>query len=163
MKSTTTPKFRKPIIALTVSAALITGIFNHEGFRSQAYRPLPTDVLTIGAGTTVYPDGTRVKAGDTVTREQAVNYLKHDTQKFVREISKCIKVPLYQYEFEAYVSLTYNIGEGAFCKSTLVRKLNTFDYAGACQQILRWDKFQGRTLPGLTKRRVQEYNLCMNK
>jgi lysozyme len=74
---------------------------------------------------------------------------------------RCITVPLHQYEWDAYVSLTYNIGSGAFCRSTLVRKLNAQDYTGACKEILRWNKAGGRVLNGLTKRRPADYNTCM--
>jgi lysozyme len=59
------------------------------------------------------------------------------------------------------VSLSYNIGTGAFCNSTLVKKLRTYDYEGACKEILRWDKFKGEPLKGLTHRRQREYKLCM--
>jgi lysozyme len=78
-------------------------------------------------------------------------------------MKRCVKVPLHQYEYDAYLSLTYNIGEGAFCRSTLVRKLNAGDYEGACKQILRWNNFQGRPLRGLTIRREKEYAMCIGK
>lgn len=70
-------------------------------------------------------------------------------------------VPLTQGEFDAYVSLTYNIGAGAFCKSTLVKRLNAGDYAGACAEIKRWDKMGGKVLRGLTARREREYQMCV--
>jgi lysozyme len=60
-----------------------------------------------------------------------------------------------------YISLSYNIGTGAFCKSTLVKKLNAGDYIGACNQILLWDKYQGKPLAGLTKRRQEENKKCL--
>ena len=155
-------KRRNAILGLTISAALLTSIATHEGYSSKAYRPLPPDVPTIGFGTTVYPNGSPVQMGDRVTREQAMNYLKHDTQKFIKEMHRCIKVPISQGEFEAYVSLTYNIGSGAFCRSTLVKKLNTYDYQGACKEILKWSYFKGKQLPGLVKRRNEEYRLCVS-
>jgi lysozyme len=68
---------------------------------------------------------------------------------------------MHSYEFDAYVSLTYNIGEGAFCRSTLAKKLNSGDYQGACAEILKWNKFNGKPLNGLTKRRQQEYEKCL--
>lgn len=155
-------KRRNSILALTISAALLTSIATHEGYSSKAYRPLPPDVPTIGFGTTVYPDGTPVKMQDVITREDANRFLKHDTEKFIKEMNRCIKVPISQGEFEAYTSLTYNIGSGAFCRSTLVKKLNTWDYKGACDEILRWSFFKGKQLPGLVKRRNQEYQLCLS-
>jgi lysozyme len=70
---------------------------------------------------------------------------------------------MYQYEFDAYVSLTYNIGPTAFCNSTLVKKLLAYDYEAACKEILKWDHFKGKPLKGLTLRRQREYNLCIGK
>jgi lysozyme len=84
-----------------------------------------------------------------------------DVQKFEGAIKKCVVVPLHQYEYDAYVSLSYNIGSGAFCSSTMVKKLNAQDYAGACQEILRWDRAKGRVVKGLTNRRQQEYQKCI--
>ena len=72
-------------------------------------------------------------------------------------------MPLHQHEYDAFLSLAYNIGPGAFCGSTLVRKLNAEDYAGACAEILRWDKAGGKTVAGLTKRRQAEYRQCMGQ
>jgi lysozyme len=83
-----------------------------------------------------------------------------DIQKFEGALSRCVTAPLHQYEYDAFVSLSYNIGASAFCGSTLVKKLNSGDYAGACAEILRWDKFQGKPLRGLTLRRQSEYELC---
>jgi lysozyme len=159
---------RKPITAMVVSAALLTGIAVHEGYREESYIPVKTDqgsdIPTIGYGTTINKDGTPVKLGQTITREEAWKLLEAQTNdKYANVIKKCIKVPLHQYEFDAYVSLSYNIGVGknGFCGSTLVKKLNAKDYAGACKEILRWDRFKGKPLKGLTNRRQIEYNKCM--
>lgn len=148
---------------LGLSVAGIGGIAIHEGYKDTAYIPVPGDVPTIGHGTTRYEDGAPVKLGDKVTKERAVQLLKHDANRFEVAVRKCAAVPLTQDEFDAYVSLTYNIGEQAFCRSTIVKRLKQAppDYEGACQAILMWDKFQGRTLPGLTKRRQHEYGMCM--
>jgi lysozyme len=70
---------------------------------------------------------------------------------------------MYDYEFSAYVSLTYNIGEAAFCKSTIAKRLKAGDYAGACYGILAWNKQAGKVLNGLVKRRQQEYETCIGK
>jgi len=144
------------IVALALSASAIVGIANHESFRGVAYTPVPGDVPTIGFGTT---EGVRL--GDKITVERALVRLLADANKFESAVKRCAPVPMHQYEFDAYVSLTYNIGETAFCKSTLVKKLRSLDYAGACKEILRWDKFKGKALPGLTKRRNEEHQKCM--
>lgn len=147
---------RQKVAGLSISGALLVAIASHEGFRDKAYIPVPGDVPTIGFGTT---DG--VKMGDKITVERALVRLLADASKFEKAVKRCAPVPMYQREFDAFVSLTYNIGEGAFCSSTLVRRLNAGDYAGACREILRWDKAGGRQLPGLTKRREAEYRQCM--
>lgn len=154
-------KSRMGVGSLVLSAVALAGIAGFEGYRSKAYVPVPGDVVTIGHGTTVHPDGTRVQLGDTTTPERAMQALRHDATRFEGAVLRCAPVPMHQHEFDAFVSLTYNIGESAFCKSTLARKLKAGDYAGACQAILAWDKFQGRPLRGLTARRQAEYKQCM--
>jgi lysozyme len=141
---------------LALSASALVGIAVHEGYKGEAYEPVKGDVPTIGFGTT---EG--VEMGDRITPERALVRLLKDANKFQKAVKRCAPVPMYQYEFDAYVSLTYNIGEGAFCKSTLVKRLNAQDYKGACQEILKWDKFKGKLLLGLTKRRQEEYQKCL--
>ena len=147
---------RIAIGALALSATTLVGIALHEGFEPKAYIPVAGDVPTIGFGTT-----DSVKMGDTITVERALVKLLQDANKFERAVKRCAPVPMHNYEFAAFVSLAYNIGEGAFCRSTLVKKLNAQDYAGACQEILKWDRFRGKPLAGLTKRRQAEYQQCI--
>lgn len=149
---------RSAIAGIVLSASALVGIALHEGYSDTAIIPVPGDVPTIGFGTTG-----GVKPGDRITPPKALARALTDVQKFEGALKQCVKVPLAQYEYDAYVSLAYNIGSSAFCGSTLVKKLNQQDYAGACTSILQWDKFKGRPLPGLTKRRQDEYRLCMNQ
>jgi len=146
---------RRTLAGLALSASALVSILLHEGYSDKAYTPVKGDVPTIGFGTTG-----GVKMGDTIKPPQAVARALVDVQKFEGALKQCVKVPLHQYEYDAYVSLSYNIGSAAFCGSTLVRKLNAGDFEGACQQILRWDKFNNKPLAGLTKRRQAEYQLC---
>lgn len=154
-------KLRKPLLGLVVSAALITSVANHEGFRGQGYIPVPGDKVTYGHGFTTRPDGSPVQLTDKITVQESKQRLGKELLHYKNDISKCIKVPLTQYEAEAYTSLSFNIGVGAFCRSTLVKRLNAYDYEGACKEILKWDKFKGKPLRGLTVRRQQEYSLCI--
>jgi len=149
-------KARIVIGALTLSASALVGIAVHEGYRGEAYRPVPGDVPTIGFGTTA-----GVKPGDRIEPVQALVRKLQDVQRFEGALRQCVRVPLHQHEYDAYLSLAYNIGPGAFCGSTLVRRLNAGDYAGACAEILRWDRFQGQPLRGLTLRRQQENRQCL--
>ena len=148
---------RMKVASLSLSASALISIAVHEGFKSEAYIPVAGDVATIGFGTT-----DNVKLGDKITVERALVKLLNDTNKFEAAVKRCADVPLYPYEYSAYVSLTYNIGENAFCNSTLVKKLKQYDYDGACKEILRWDKFKGNPLPGLTARRKEEYRMCIS-
>lgn len=141
--------------AVGLSAIGLVAILMHEGYSEKAITPVPGDVPTIGFGTT---EG--VKMGDRITPPKAVARALTDVQKFEGALRKCVKVPLSQGEYDAYVNLAYNIGPKAFCNSTLVVKLNAQDYAGACTEILKWDKFQGKPLRGLTLRRQEEYRMC---
>ncbi len=148
---------RSLIVTLVVSGAALVGIANLEAFRPVAYKD-SVGVSTIGYGST---EG--VKMGDKITPERALIRLLKDAEKFGAGIQRCVTVPLFQHEFDAYVSLAYNIGISAFCNSTLVKLLNQGDYVGACLQILRWDKAGGRVLPGLTTRRQAELRQCQGE
>ena len=147
-------KTRMTVAVLAVSAACLVGIATHEGYRSEAYKD------TVGIPTIGFGETAGVKMGDKTTPERALVTLLASTEKHADAIRQCIRVPLYQNEFDAYISLAYNIGTGAFCKSTLVKKLNARDYAGACEEIRRWNKAGGKVLAGLVKRREAEYRMC---
>jgi lysozyme len=149
---------RTNLAALGLSAIALIGIVAHEGYSDNAYVPVAGDVPTIGFGTT---DG--VKIGDKIDPVKALQRAMSDVQKFEGALKNCVTVPLHQYEYDAYISLSYNIGSGAFCNSTLVKLLNASDYEGACKQILRWDKFKGNPLRGLTIRRQTEYKKCIGQ
>jgi lysozyme len=146
------------VTAITLSAAALVGLLSHEGYSDKTIIPIKGDVPTIGFGTT---DG--VKMGDTTTPVKALTRALQDVQKFEGALKSCVRVPLHQYEYDAYINLTYNIGGRAFCSSTLVKKLNAQDYNGACKEILRWDRAGGRVVKGLTNRRQKEYMQCIGK
>lgn len=151
---------RNTVAALSISGMALIGIANHEKFVGHTYNDA-VGVPTIGYGTTA-----GVKPGQTITPERALIRLGQDVGVFESEMKRCLgDVALYQREWDAYVSLTYNIGYGAFCRSSIVRKLKQPqpDYAGACQSILLFNKAGGNVLPGLVKRRQAEYKLCMGE
>lgn len=150
-------KTRFAVATLVVSAATVVSIGLNEGYRSDAYKD-SGGVATIGFGETA-----GVKMGQKTTPERALVQLLKSTEKHADAIRQCIKVPLYQHEFDAYVSLAYNIGAGNFCHSTLVKKLNAKDYAGACSEIKRWNRAGGKVLQGLSKRREKEYQICIGE
>lgn len=151
---------RLSIAALVVSASALVGIAQWEDYVEVAAPPVAGDVPTNGFGTTRNPDGTPVRLGDRTTPTRALVRLLADADEYARAVKRCAPVPMYQHEFDAYVSLTYNIGPSAFCSSTLARRLILLDYAGACEQIDKWVYFKGRKLRGLVNRRAQERALC---
>ena len=126
-----------------------------EGFSSTAYL-CSAKKATIGYGNTFWEDGTPVKIGDQISKERAETLLKHVVDNFSVAVEVDIKIEVTQNQFDALVSLAYNIGLGAFKNSTLLRQLNRGNFVGASQEFLRWDKSNGKPLPGLTRRRERE-------
>lgn len=152
------------IAGLSLSAAALIGLAVHEGYRDTAYIPVPGDVPTIDFGSTTHADGRPVRLGDKSDPIRGLIRLGQHVDQKQRDLRECIgDVPMHQHEWDAIVSWAYNVGTGAACKSTLVKRLHAYDYAGACRELLRWDKFNGQPLPGLTKRRQDEYRLCMGE
>lgn len=133
-----------------------------EGTRLEAYDD-GGGVWTIGIGTTVYPDGRSVKRGDKATLNEVMEYFRRDVEHFERAVDKAVEVPLSQNQFDALVSLVYNIGISGFSKSTLLKKLNAGDYTGAADQFLRWNKDGGRVITGLKRRREAERAVFLKK
>lgn len=146
---------RTKIAAMSLSAAALVGIATWEGFNGNAYQDI-VGVWTIGFGTTG-----GVKQGQRIDPVAALQRKLTDVQKFEGALTQCVTVPLHQYEYDAYLSLAYNIGPTAFCNSTLVRRLNASDYEGACKEILRWNRAGGVVVKGLDNRRKAEYQQCI--
>ena len=143
-----------------VSPSGIDLICDFEGKRLVAYDD-GVGVWTIGFGTTIYPNGIKVKKGDVCTEAQAKAYMAHDLKKFELAVNNVVTVPLSQNQFDALVSLAYNIGTNAFKNSTLVKKLNAGDIRGAANQFDVWVKAGGKRMQGLVNRRAKEKALFL--
>ncbi len=131
-------------------------IQNWEGLRLEAYMPTPNDKPTIGWGHTI-----DVRMGDIISREQAEKFFTFDVRWAVSCVNAEVKVGLTQNQFDAIVSIVFNIGATNFGKSTLLRKLNKGDYDGASQEFGRW-VYQGKkVLKGLVRRRAAEQELFL--
>ena len=154
----TSPRPRIILAALTLSAAGLVGLVGYEGYTSTAVIPIPGDVPTIGFGTT---EG--VHLGDHTTPPVALARALRDVNKYEGAIKQCIRVPLHQYEYDAATQLAYNIGATAFCNSTVAKRFNARDYAGACAAFSMWNKAAGRVVAGLVNRRAAERALCEGK
>lgn len=170
---------RFPLVMLALSAAGLLGIVSFEGYSPTAVAPVPGDKPTYGFGSTAHADGSPVKAGETITPPKAIDLAVRQAQVKESAIKRCVKVPLAQYEYDAYVSLAYNIGESAFCASTLVDRLNAGEYSDACFHIGDFvcgpategnrakpgercfsKKKPMRVIPGLAARRQREAARC---
>ena len=137
-----------------------------EGLKLKAYL-CSAGVPTLGYGTIKKPDGTKIQLGMICTEDEAEEWLKYEIEEKSKSIMKLIKIPLTDNHLAAIISLTYNIGEGAFAKSTLLKKLNAGDMQGAADQFLVWNKVKdpktGKfvAVKGLTNRREDERNLFL--
>lgn len=112
----------------------------------------PAGVLTIGVGHT----GPDVTKGMMITAERADELLAQDLEAAEQCVERCVEVPLTQEQFDSLCSFVFNVGCGAFMRSTLLRLLNDGDYDGARKQFFRWNKGGGQELVGLTRRRADE-------
>lgn len=131
-----------------------------EGCKLTAYRD-SVGVWTIGYGWTQPVDGKPIRSGMTIKQETAERLLKTGLVSYESDVSRLVKVGLTQGQFDALVSFTYNLGARSLSTSTLLRKLNAGDYAGAADEFLRWNKAGGKVLNGLTRRREAERALFL--
>lgn len=138
-----------------ITAVLVTLVGGFEGLRLTAYRD-PVGIPTICFGETK-----DVKMGQKHTRAECEAMLVDSLIEHEKGMLKCLTVKVHDDTYAAFLSFTYNVGVGAFCKSTLAKKANAGDIRGACNELLKWDKAKGVRLPGLTKRRHQERALCL--
>ena len=146
---------------MNINQAAVDLVKEFEGFRANAYR-CPAGVWTIGYGTTAMAGvGITPKDGMTISRSDAEAYLCATLNKFAEQIAPSITAPINENEFGAFVSLAYNIGPGAFKKSSALRLFNAGDKEGAAKAILMWNKAGGKVLKGLTRRREAERKLFL--
>lgn len=139
-------------------AAVIATVAAFEGVRTKAYIPIRGDVPTICFGET-----RGVKMGDTATVEECKAMLGDALVEFEGNMRACLKDPdkLPDKPYVSFLSLSYNIGSRAFCGSTVARRANAGDLAGACNAILAWNKAGGRVIRGLVVRRQEERKMCL--
>jgi len=138
-------------------------IKKQEGLMLDAYQNVVSgvrDKVTIGYGHTGLLFGKPLKLGDKITQSEAEILFRNDLKPFERVINESVKVQINQNQFDALMSLTYNIGPNAFKNSTLLKLLNQGDFEGANKEFTRWNKVGGGTIStGLTRRRTDEASL----
>ena len=140
---------------MKTSQAGVDLIKQFEGQRLTAYK-CPAGIWTIGYGHTSAAGEPTVQPGMTITYQEANGILVRDLVKYENAVNRLVTVPLTQNQFDALVSFTYNVGEGALAKSTLLKKLNAGQYDAVPAELMKWTKGGGKELPGLVRRRRAE-------
>lgn len=142
---------RKHAAWLSICIGCVAGA---EGLRTVAYKD-PVGIPTICFGET-----RGVELGQSATPAECKAMLGERVLEFGAAVDRCVHTPMSPRRKAGLTSFAYNVGTDAFCKSTLVMRLNIGD-PNACDEMLRWTKAKGITLPGLVKRREQERALCL--
>ena len=134
-------------------------IKRHEGLSLKEYI-CPGNVRTIGYGHAIKPGE---MFGGKITEEKAEELLKADVKHAEDVVNGLVKIPLTQEQFDALVSFVFNLGGGAFLRSTMLRLINEGKTGKAAKEFDRWVHAAGKRLPGLVKRRKDERNLFEGK
>jgi len=143
--------------AIPTAAVDIVGRW--EGFRADAYL-CPAKVWTIGYGTTRWGDRRPVQQGDgPVTEAEARKLLMHDLHAAAMAVDGLVTVELTEHQRAALISFVYNVGQGAFARSTMLRHLNAGRMDSAAGEFTRWINAGGVQVQGLVRRRAEEATL----
>ncbi len=155
------------LTAISVSGILYTQ--SKEGTVLVPYKD-SVGVATIGTGTTVYPNGQKVKMTDPkITQKQATEYLKFHINKDAKIFNKTLLgVPLSQTEYDVYMDFTYQYGTGAWSQSSMLRNLKQGKYKQACDSLLKYKYVAKRDCSirknncyGVWTRQVERHQKCM--
>jgi len=122
---------------MAIAESTLSFITKEEGAKNKAYRD-SRGLLTIGVGHLIRSDEAHL-VNTVLTDEQIKDLLKNDLKRCSEAVESAVKVPLQQAQFDALYSLCFNIGPTAFKNSTVVKRLNVNDYAGAADAILMWN------------------------
>lgn len=141
--------------AVAIAAAMLGGHDGLEGRRYIPYRDV-AGVLTVCDGHT----GKDIIPGKRYTDAECDALLDKDLKRVKAQVDPLIKVSIPESERAAFYSFAYNVGTGAFARSTLLKKLNAGDHAGACNELKRWMYAGGRQWKGLVTRREIEREVC---
>lgn len=148
---------------MELNAAGLALIKEHEGLRLNAYPDPGTggEPWTIGYGHTSAAGAPKVFQGMRILQQDAEDILKRDLKKFERAVAARVKVPLNDNQFSALVSFCFNVGEGNFEKSSVLREVNAKRFANVPSKLAMWNKAAGKVMKGLVRRRADEGRLFM--
>ena len=134
-------------------------IYKQEGVKLKAYKDV-AGIPTIGVGFTFYPGGKKVAMGDVITLAQCDTMFTAIVSNFEDAVTKAVKVPINQNQFNALVSFSFNVGTVAFSSSTLLKKINSKSpEADIRAQFALWKKAGGKIVDDLVERRKDEADL----
>lgn len=138
-------------------------IKSFEGFSSEPYKCV-AGIWTIGFGSIYGGNAKRITSKHkSITKKEASKLMKRDIRATEYKICKLIKVPITPNQFSSLCSFVYNIGSGAFQRSTARMKLNRSNYEGCADELLRWKYAKKRVIPGLLRRREAERELFLSE
>lgn len=148
----------KKVMAAAGGGAIAAALVLIPAYEGVEYKPYPDvgGVLTVCYGHT----GSDIQTGKIYTDAECKVLLHDDLSKVRRAVDPMIKVPIDSNTRAAIYSFVYNVGPGAFSRSTMLRKLNTGDIAGACDEMKRWTFAGGKKWQGLINRRETENAVC---
>ncbi|OTG73953.1 lysozyme [Acinetobacter terrae] len=159
-------------IVTMLTAISVVGIAYTQSKEGTVFVPYKDSVgvATIGTGTTVYPNGQKVKMTDPkITQKQATEYLKFHIDKDAKIFNKTLLgVPLSQTEYDLYMDFTYQFGTGAWSSSSMLRNLKQGKYKQACDSLLKWKyaakrdcSVRSNNCYGVWVRQVERHSKCM--
>lgn len=169
---------RRTLSALAGVSVLAAGaIIANEGWIPTATIPVPGDPCTYAYGSTRRPDGSPVKCGDKIARQEARILLERQLETdYNKPLKKCIgDLRLSVGEGAALLDMAWRLGPEKVCRSTTVRMFRAGDYEGGCKAVYLFDRLHGRkcSLPenrnrkdgckGVMNRLDAEYRLCTEK
>jgi GH24 family phage-related lysozyme (muramidase) len=140
------------------TAMAVAFIGGWEGLRTTSYQDI------VGVWTVCYGETRGVQPGDNYSKAECDMMLEREVLAFERQLDRCLtrEEQMPRGMKIALVSWAYNVGTGAACSSTLVRKANAGDFVGACNELPRWNRAGGQVIRGLTNRRMSERQLCLS-
>lgn len=146
----------KPRHAAGAMALAVTLVAGFEGLRQTAYRDVG------GVPTVCFGETRNVHMGETKTKEECNAMLEGRLQDFMDAVSVSLTPPVPDPALAAFSSFSYNLGLGAWNKSSVRRLWNAGDRRGACEALLKYNRAAGIVFPGLTRRREAERRLCLS-
>lgn len=142
--------------AILASAIAMPFTAHHEGLRLKAY------LDPVGIPTICYGETKGVELGQNKTKEECDALFEARLGYFAYRVDLLVEPKMHPRTHAALTSFAYNVGVGAFSRSTLLKKLNAGDFVGACSELTRWVYAGGKKFNGLVKRREAEKELCLS-